>query len=156
MICDEAHRSIYNKYKDIFHYFDAPLIGLTATPKSEIDKNTYEVFELEDGVPTYGYDLAQAVKDEYLVDYISIESKLKFIDQGIVYDELSEEEKEEYERTFVDEEGKIPEVISSSELNTWIFNEDTIRQALNILMTEGIKIEYGQKLGKTIIFCEES
>lgn len=148
VICDEAHRSIYNKYKDIFHYFDAPLIGLTATPKSEIDKNTYEVFELEDGVPTYGYDLAQAVKDEYLVDYISIESKLKFIDQGIVYDELSEEEKEEYERTFVDEEGKIPEVISSSELNTWIFNEDTIRQALNILMTEGIKIEYGQKLGK--------
>ena len=154
MICDEAHRSIYNKYKDIFHYFDAPLIGLTATPKSEIDKNTYEVFELEDGVPTYGYDLAQAVKDEYLVDYISIESKLKFIDQGIVYDELSEEEKEEYERTFVDEEGKIPEVISSSELNTWIFNEDTIRQALNILMTEGIKIEYGQKLGKTIIFAK--
>ena len=92
--------------------------------------------------------------DEYLVDYISIESKLKFIDQGIVYDELSEEEKEEYERTFVDEEGKIPEVISSSELNTWIFNEDTIRQALNILMTEGIKIEYGQKLGKTIIFAK--
>ena len=127
---------------------------MTATPKSEIDKNTYEVFELEDGVPTYGYDLAQAVKDEYLVDYISIESKLKFIDQGIVYDELSEEEKEEYERTFVDEEGKIPEVISSSELNTWIFNEDTIRQALNILMTEGIKIEYGQKLGKTIIFAK--
>ena len=154
VICDEAHRSIYNKYKDIFHYFDAPLIGLTAPPKSEIDKNTYEVFELEDGVPTYGYDLAQAVKDEYLVDYISIESKLKFIDQGIVYDELSEEEKEEYERTFVDEEGKIPEVISSSELNTWIFNEDTIRQALNILMTEGIKIEYGQKLGKTIIFAK--
>lgn len=154
VICDEAHRSIYNKYKDIFHYFDAPLIGLTATPKSEIDKNTYEVFELEDGVATYGYDLAQAVKDEYLVDYISIESKLKFIDQGIVYDELSEEEKEEYERTFVDEEGKIPEVISSSELNTWIFNEDTIRQALNILMTEGIKIEYGQKLGKTIIFAK--
>lgn len=112
------------------------------------------MFELEDGVPTYGYDLAQAVKDEYLVDYISIESKLKFIDQGIVYDELSEEEKEEYERTFVDEEGKIPEVISSSELNTWIFNEDTIRQALNILMTEGIKIEYGQKLGKTIIFAK--
>ena len=99
-------------------------------------------------------NLAQAVKDEYLVDYISIESKLKFIDQGIVYDELSEEEKEEYERTFVDEEGKIPEVISSSELNTWIFNEDTIRQALNILMTEGIKIEYGQKLGKTIIFAK--
>ena len=154
MICDEAHRSIYNKYRDIFSYFDAPLVGLTATPKDEIDKNTYEVFELENGVPTYGYDLAQAVKDGYLVDYVSVESKLKFIEQGIVYDELSEEDREAYEETFEDEHGDLPEAISSSALNTWIFNEDTIRQVLNILMTEGIKIEYGQKLGKTIIFAK--
>ena len=154
VICDEAHRSIYNKYRDIFNYFDAPLVGLTATPKDEIDKNTYEVFELENGVPTYGYDLAQAVKDGYLVDYVSVESRLKFIEQGIVYDELSEEDKETYEATFEDENGNLPESISSSALNTWIFNEDTIRQALNILMTEGIKIEYGQKLGKTIIFAK--
>lgn len=154
VICDEAHRSIYNKYKDIFTYFDAPLVGLTATPKDEIDKNTYEVFELENGVPTYGYDLAQAVKDGYLVDYVSVESKLKFIEQGIVYDELSEDDKEAYEQTFEDEHGDLPEVISSSALNTWIFNEDTIKQVLNILMTEGIKIDYGQKLGKTIIFAK--
>ena len=98
VICDEAHRSIYNKYRDIFTYFDAPLVGLTATPKDEIDKNTYEIFELENGVPTYGYDLAQAVKDGYLVDYVSVESKLKFIEEGIVYDELSEEDKEIYLR----------------------------------------------------------
>ena len=154
LICDEAHRSIYNKYKDIFSYFDAPLVGLTATPKDEIDKNTYEVFELENGVPTYGYDLAQAVKDGYLVDYISVESKLKFIEQGIVYDELSDEDKKIYESTFEDENGDIPESIRSSALNTWIFNEDTIRKVLNILMTEGIKIDYGQKLGKTIIFAK--
>lgn len=154
VICDEAHRSIYNKYKDIFTYFDAPLVGLTATPKDEIDKNTYEVFELENGVPTYGYDLAQAVKDGYLVDYISVESKLKFIEQGIVYDELSKEDKEVYEATFGNEIGEVPEVISSSALNTWIFNEDTICQVLNILMTDGIKIDYGQKLGKTIIFAK--
>ena len=154
VICDEAHRSIYNKYRDIFSYFDAPLVGLTATPKDEIDKNTYEVFELENGVPTYGYDLAQAVKDGYLVDYVSVESKLKFIEQGIVYDELSEEDREAYEETFEDEHGDLPEAISSSALNTWIFNEDTIRQVLKILMTEGIKIEYGQKLGKTIIFAK--
>ena len=154
VICDEAHRSIYNKYKNIFTYFDAPLVGLTATPKDEIDKNTYDVFELEKGVPTYGYDLAQAVKDGYLVDYISIESKLKFIDQGITYSELSEEEKEIYENTFRDEEGEIPEAISSSALNTWIFNEDTIRQVLHLLMTKGIRIDYGQKLGKTIIFAK--
>lgn len=154
VICDEAHRSIYNKYKDIFTYFDAPLVGLTATPKDEIDKNTYEIFELENGVPTYGYDLAQAVKDGYLVDYVSVESKLKFIEQGIVYDELSEEDKEVYEETFENEDGEVPESIGSSALNTWIFNEDTIRQVLNTLMTDGIKIEYGQKIGKTIIFAK--
>lgn len=154
VICDEAHRSIYNKYKDIFSYFDAPLIGLTATPKDEIDKNTYEIFELENGVPTFGYDLAQAVKDGYLVDYVSVESKLKFIEQGIVYDELSEEDKRAYEETFEDEHGDLPDSIGSSALNTWIFNEDTIKQVLNILMTEGIKIDYGQKIGKTIIFAK--
>ena len=154
VICDEAHRSIYNKYQDIFTYFDAPLVGLTATPKDEIDKNTYDVFELGNGLPTYGYDLAQAVKDGYLVDYVSVESKLKFIEQGIVYDELTDEEKEEYENDFVDENGELPESINSGALNTWIFNEDTIKQVLNVLMTEGIKIEYGNKLGKSIIFAK--
>ncbi len=154
VICDEAHRSIYNRYRDIFTYFDAPLVGLTATPKDEIDKNTYEVFELENGVPTYGYDLAQAVKDGYLVDYVSVESKLKFIEQGIVYDELSEEDKQAYEETFENEQGELPKSIASSALNTWIFNEDTIKQVLNILMTDGIRIDYGQKLGKTIIFAK--
>lgn len=154
VICDEAHRSIYNKYRDIFNYFDAPLVGLTATPKDEIDKNTYEIFELENGVPTYGYDLAQAVKDGYLVDYVSVESKLKFIEQGIVYDELSEEDKEAYENTFQNEDGTVPEAIDSSALNTWVFNVDTIRQVLDILMTDGIKVDYGQKIGKTIIFAK--
>lgn len=154
IICDEAHRSIYNKYKDIFTYFDAPLVGLTATPKDEIDKNTYNIFELENGVPTYGYDLAQAVKDGYLVDFLSVESSLKFIEEGIVYDELSEEDKEAYEATFEDENGELPEKISSSALNSWLFNEDTIKKALHILMTEGIRINYGETLGKTIIFAK--
>ena len=107
VICDEAHRSIYNKYRDIFNYFDAPLVGLTATPKDEIDKNTYEVFELQNGVPTYGYELAQAVKDGFLVDYLLVESKLKFLEQGIVYDDLPPEEKAEYEDTFTDENGEL-------------------------------------------------
>ncbi len=154
VICDEAHRSIYNKYRDIFTYFDAPLVGLTATPKDEIDKNTYEVFELESGVPTYGYELAQAVKDGYLVDFLSVETTLKFIQQGIVYDELSEADKRAYEDTFEDENGELPESIASSALNEWIFNEDTIREVLHVLMTYGIKIDYGNKLGKTIIFAK--
>ena len=154
VICDEAHRSIYNKYKDIFTYFDAPLVGLTATPKDEIDKNTYNIFELENGVPTYGYELAQAVKDGYLVDFLSVESSLKFIEEGIVYDELSEEDKEAYEATFEDENGEFPEKISSSALNSWLFNEDTIKKVLHILMTKGIRTNYGETLGKTIIFAK--
>ena len=154
VICDEAHRSIYNKYRDIFSYFDAPLVGLTATPKDDIDKNTYEVFELENGVPTYGYELAQAVKDGFLVDFMSVETTLKFIQQGIVYDELSEEDKRAYEETFEDENGKLPESIAYSALNEWIFNEDTIREVLNILMHDGLKIDYGNKIGKTIIFAK--
>ena len=154
VICDEAHRSIYNKYRDIFNYFDAPLVGLTATPKDEIDKNTYEVFELQNGVPTYGYELAQAVKDGFLVDYLTVESKLKFLTKGIVYDELTPEEKAEYENTFTDENGELPGHIDASALNQWIFNEDTIRKALALLMTHGLKIDYGEKLGKTIIFAK--
>ena len=154
VICDEAHRSVYNKYRDIFNYFDAPLVGLTATPKDEIDKNTYEIFELENGVPTYGYELAQAVKDGYLVDFLSVETKLKFMEQGIVYDDLSDEDKRAYEDTFEDENGELPESIASSALNEWIFNEDTIRQVLNMLMTHGLTIDYGSKLGKTIIFAK--
>ena len=154
IICDEAHRSIYNKYRDIFTYFDAPLVGLTATPKEEIDKNTYEVFELESGVPTYGYDLAQAVKDGFLVDFLTVESKLKFLTEGITYDELPEDEKAEYEATFTDENGELPDKIESSALNEWLFNEDTIRLALDLLMTNGLKIDYGEKLGKTIIFAK--
>ena len=154
MICDEAHRSIYNKYQDIFTYFDAPLVGLTATPKDEIDKNTYEIFELENGVPTYGYELAQAVKDGFLVDFMSVETRLKFIEQGIVYDDLSDDDKEAYENTFEDENGELPDSIGSSALNEWVFNEDTIKEVLHVLMTEGLTIDYGNKLGKSIIFAK--
>ena len=154
IVCDEAHRSIYNKYKDIFTYFDAHLVGLTATPRDEIDKNTYGIFELENGVPTYGYELAQAVQDGFLVDFMSVETTLKLMEQGIVYDDLSDEDKEAYEELFTCEDGEIPEAIDSSALNTWIFNEDTIRKVLAILMEKGIKVDYGNKIGKTIIFAK--
>lgn len=154
VICDEAHRSIYNKYRDIFTYFDAPLVGLTATPKDEIDKNTYALFDLGNGAPTYGYELVQAVKDGYLCDFVSVETTLKFIQQGIVYDELTDEEKEEYEAKFADENGDVPECVMPSALNEWVFNEDTIRKVLNTLMTDGLKIDYGSKIGKSIIFAK--
>ena len=153
LICDEAHRSIYNKYRDIFNYFDAALVGLTATPKDEIDKNTYEIFELASGVPTYGYELSQAVTDGYLVDFLSVETKLKFLEEGIIYDDLSDEDKAAYEDTF-GSGGELPESISSAALNEWVFNEDTIRQVLDTVMKNGLHINYGQTLGKTIIFAK--
>lgn len=154
IIVDEAHRSIYKKYQDIFTYFDALLVGLTATPKDEIDKNTYGIFDLESGVPTYGYELSQAVQDEYLVDFVSIETELKFMSKGITYDELSPDEQEEYENTFVDEAGNLPDSIDASALNQWLFNEDTIRKALYTLMEHGQRVDYGEKIGKTIIFAK--
>ena len=83
-----------------------------------------------------------------------METKLKFIEQGIVYDELSEEDRETYEQTFTDEDGNLPEKINSSALNEWIFNEDTIREVLRFVMSNGLKIDYGSKIGKTIIFAK--
>lgn len=153
IIVDEAHRSIYNKYKDIFKYFDSMLIGLTATPKNEIERNTYEIFDLEHKMPTYGYELEQAVKDGFLVSYKLDNSKLDILNRGIHYNELSDEEKQEYEKMFADEDGKIPDSIAEKEINSKIYNKDTIKKALHILMTNGLYIDDGNTLGKTIIFA---
>ena len=153
IIVDEAHRSLYNKYRAIFDYFDALLVGLTATPRDEIDRNTYSVFDLEDGVPTYNYDLKQTVEDHFLVPYHVVDCKLKLMQEGIHYKDLSEEEKRAYEETFTDEEGNLPEFIDGKALNQKIFNKDTIRQALSILMTKGLRVHYNSQIGKTIIFA---
>jgi len=150
IIIDESHRSIYKKYQAIFQYFDSLLIGLTATPKNDIDKNTYEIFELEKGIPTYAYDLDQAIIDKYLVPYKAIGTMLKLPDEGIHYDSLSDEEKEHFEETFDDD----VEDISGDALNTFLFNNDTVDLVLQELMDKGIKIEGGDKLGKTIIFAK--
>ena len=151
MIVDEAHRSIYNKYREIFDYFDSLLVGLTATPKDEIDKNTYEVFNLASGNPTYNYGLAEAVRDGYLVDFRSVEVQTNFLQRGVTYIELPEEEREEYENMFLD--GSIPERIESSEINKWVFNRDTIVKVLDYLMRLGLKVDNGSRMGKTIIFA---
>ncbi|MFE4029478.1 DEAD/DEAH box helicase family protein [Priestia sp. YIM B13551] len=153
IIVDESHRSIYKKYRAIFEYFDGITLGLTATPKDEIDKNTYDIFGLETGAPTYAYELEQAVKDGYLVEYRTIESTSKILDDGIRYDELSDEDREQYEDTFDEEQGQ---EISNSAVNQWLFNHSTIDQVLNDLMEKGIKVEGGDKLGKTIIFANNS
>ncbi|MBS4536372.1 DEAD/DEAH box helicase family protein [Clostridium sp. D2Q-14] len=150
IIIDESHRSIYKKYQAIFNYFDSILLGLTATPRSDIDKNTYEIFELENNVPTFSYELDEAICDGYLVPYHTIETTTKFMEKGIHYDDLSEEEKEIFEETFEDGVRDI----SGSELNSFLFNSNTIDLVLKDLMYEGLKVEGGDKLGKTIIFAK--
>ncbi len=150
IIIDESHRSIYKKYQDIFNYFDAMLLGLTATPKNDIDKNTYSVFELENNVPTYAYELREAIEDGYLVPYHTIETKMKFMNDGIHYDELSNEEKEEFEETFDDD----VKDIGNEAINSILFNANTIDTVLQELMSKGLKVEGGDKLGKTIIFAK--
>ncbi|WP_158735588.1 DEAD/DEAH box helicase family protein [Alteribacillus sp. YIM 98480] len=155
LIIDESHRSIYKKYGALFDYFDALMLGLTATPKTDIDRNTYQIFELEDNVPTFAYDYEQAVEDEFLVPAQPIKVNMKIPRSGIKYSELSEEEKEEYEKEFTDEvTGEKPEEISSDAINSWLFNRDTIEKALKLLMEKGIKVQGGDELGKTIIFAK--
>ena len=153
IIIDEAHRSIFKKFRSIFSYFDSMLLGMTATPKSDVDKNTYEFFNVPDKKPTFDYPYRKAVdEDKVLVDYHNIEVKTKFLEQGITYDELSPEDKAAYEETFGDEDF-VPEHIGSEALNNWLFNADTIDKVIVSLMENGLKIENGDKLGKTIIFA---
>lgn len=155
IILDECHRSIYKKYQGIFEYFDAMILGMTATPKNEIDKNTYGIFDLERGVPTFAYELEKAVEEGYLVNYSTLEYKTKIMEDGIHYDDLSEEEKDEYEDTFGSDD-MVADDISSSAINSWLFNADTIDKVLKELMEKGLKVEGGDKLGKTIIFAKNS
>lgn len=157
IIIDEAHRSVYQKYKAIFTYFDSLLVGLTATPREEVDKNTYELFELEHGVPTDAYELETAVKDGFLVPPKVEQVDLRFPREGIDYNDLSDEEKEQWENTDWgdDAEGNelLPEKVNASAVNSWLFNTDTVDLVLKYLMEHGHKVESGDRLGKTIIFA---
>ncbi|HHT48590.1 MAG TPA: DEAD/DEAH box helicase family protein [Firmicutes bacterium] len=155
IIVDESHRSIFRKYKAIFEYFDAYLVGLTATPRTDVHRSTYEFFEVEKDVPTYAYDYETAVyQDQVLVPYRNIEVKTKFLTHGITYDELSPEDQERYEEDFTDEDGTMPEEIPPPEINRFIFNQDTVDHVINDLMTNGLRDASGNRLGKTIIFAQ--
>jgi|TARA_A100001391_G_scaffold99195_1_gene65813 type I restriction enzyme R subunit len=155
IIVDEAHRSVYQKYKSIFAYFDALLIGLTATPKAEVDHNTYGLFGIEDNNPTFAYELNQAVADKFLVPPKAMSVPLKFMREGVHYNQLSAAEKAEYEEKFGDPtQGEAPDEIESAALNKWLFNTDTVDKVLDHLMTSGIKVQGGDRLGKSIIFAK--
>ena len=156
IIIDEAHRSVYQKYRAIFDYFDALLVGLTATPKDEIDHNTYGLFDLETGVPTDAYGLDEAVADGYLVPPVAISVPLKFQREGIKYDDLSDEEKDAWDALEWNEDGTTPTEVDATALNQWLFNIDTVDKVLGQLMTSGQKVAGGDRLGKTIIFAKNN
>jgi type I restriction enzyme R subunit len=153
IVIDEAHRSVYRKYRAIFDYFDSLLVGLTATPRDEIDRDTYSLFELERGVPTDSYDLDEAVADGFLVPPTPISVPTRFMREGIKYDQLSDEDKEKWD--LLEWEGQLPKGdVDPAALNKWLFNEDTVDKVLEHLMVNGLKVAEGDRLGKTIIFAK--
>jgi type I restriction enzyme R subunit len=156
IIVDEAHRSIFKKYGAIFQYFDAYLVGLTATPRDEIDRNTYRLFELETNVPTDVYSLEQAVADQMLVPMRAVSVPVRFVREGIAYDQLSDAEKEEWDEKEWGEDGAVPDRVEAAEVNKFLFNADTIDKVLAHLMTHGQKVAGGDRLGKTIIFAKNN
>jgi type I restriction enzyme, R subunit len=157
VVIDEAHRSVYQKYRHIFRYFDSLLLGLTATPKDEVDYNTYQLFHLETGVPTNDYSLDEAISDKYLVPPRAVTVPLTFPLQGIHYAALTEEEKKRYESIdwgddVADDE--IPDAVQAEAVNKWLFNTDTVDKVLETLMTHGHRVAGGDRLGKTIVFAK--
>ncbi|MEQ8737891.1 MAG: DEAD/DEAH box helicase family protein [Hoeflea sp.] len=154
IVIDEAHRSVYRKYKAIFDYFDSLLVGLTATPKDEVDRDTYSLFDLERGIPTDAYGLDEAVQDGFLVPPKAVSVPLKFQREGIKYDDLSEDEKEAWDAIEWDEEGSVPDHVDATAVNKWLFNQDTVDKVLEHVMTHGLKVDDGDRLGKTIIFAK--
>jgi type I restriction enzyme, R subunit len=154
IVVDEAHRSIYQKYRAIFDYFDGLLVGLTATPKDEIDINTYQLFNLERGVPTDAYPLDDAIKDGFLVPPVAVSVPIKFPRQGITYRDLPSEEQEQWDALEWDDSGVAPDKVEAAALNAWLFNEDTVDKVLEHLMTKGVRVAGGDRIGKTIIFAK--
>lgn len=154
VIIDEAHRSVFQKYRAIFDYFDSLLVGLTATPKDEVDRNTYGLFDLEDGVPTDAYSLEEAVRDGFLVPPKAVSVPLKFQREGIKYAELSEDDKDQWDALEWDDDGTVPDRVEAEAVNKWLFNKDTVDKVLAHLMTRGLTVAGGDRLGKTILFAK--
>lgn len=153
VIIDEAHRSVYQRYRALLEYFDGLLLGLTATPRDEVDRDTYALFHLAGGDPTFSYELEDAVRDGFLVPPKCKRVPFRFLLKGITYDQLGPDEQAEYETKLTDSDGKLPRQVDPAALNRWLFNIDTVDKALQHLMQHGIKVDRGERLGKTIIFA---
>ena len=160
IIIDEAHRSVFGKYGAIFQYFDSLLIGLTATPRAEIDKNTFQLLELENE-PNFEYTYEEAIRDEYLRPYRLKKCNSKMINRGIKYDDLSAEQREQLEKVWeyekamkgIPKEKEYHRDIQGNEIFNYLINDDTIDNVLSELLTNGLKVHSGEDVGKTIIFA---
>ena len=153
IIIDEAHRSIFNRYGTIFKYFDSFLVGLTATPKDEVDANTYHIFGCEAGTPNYDYSLDDAIHDKYLVGYTVRNRTSDMIANGIDLKKLSDDELEQLEE-YLDDDPPTPDFnIPGNEIFKYLFNKDTCRRVLEELMQWGLRVDGGETMGKTIIFA---
>ena len=151
IIVDEAHRSIFSKYGSIFKYYDSLLVGLTATPKEDVEKNTYDLFDCENGEPNYAYSMDTAVADGFLVNY-KLESKTtKLISIGGKYGDLSEEDKQKVDTIISDATDDTE--LSGNLFFKYLYNANTCNKVLEEVMENGLKVDFGQKIGKTIIFA---
>ena len=153
IVVDEAHRSVFNKYGVIFDYFDALMLGLTATPREQVDASTYELFRCEQGVPDYSYGMEQAFRENYLKPWKLYNRTTAVLRDGIRYDALSAAERELYERGF-DEAGQTrPDLVTPDEVFRSVYNRKTCAKVVEELMTGGQRVEGGELLGKTIVFA---
>ncbi len=160
IIVDEAHRSVFGKYTAIFSYFDSFLVGLTATPREDIDRNTFDLFGT-DAEDAFVYELAEAVDDGFLVPYRVVKRRTRILHRGIKYEALDEQAMVvmepiwEYEKAknAIAPEKEYTRDIESEEIFKYVFNLDTIDKVLQDLMEAGLKVESGDKIGKTIIFA---
>jgi type I restriction enzyme R subunit len=152
IIADESHRSIYNRYRDLFVYFDCRQVGLTATPVRFINRNTYKLFGCEDKDPTayFSYEDAINHKPPYLVPFEVFKTTTEFLRRGIKYSQMSEEQREQLE----EDEGD-PSLIEydAAQVDRVIFNKDTNRAVLRNLMENGVRDATGSRPGKTIVFA---
>ncbi len=152
IIADESHRSIYNRYRDLFVYFDAFQVGLTATPVKFIARNTFKLFACEDGDPTsyFGYQEAISHTPPYLVPFEVFTHTTEFLRRGIKYNQLSPEQREQLEN---DEPDAQSIAYDDTEVDRAVFNKDTNRAILRNLMENGIKDASGAYPGKSIVFA---
>lgn len=161
IIIDEAHRSVFGRYGAIFNYFDSLLIGLTATPRDEIDRSTYELLQMDNGEPNFSYDLEEAVADGYLIPYETLQYHSKIMDSGIKWDDLPKEQQDKLEEVWTYEKAlagmgddeEYHRDIESKEIFSYLINNDTIDKVLQELMNKGLKVNSGEEIGKSIIFA---